>query len=232
MKEYTLYHFNGVPVVAQPAFLPIPFLLWGLMTWLAGLRHPGWNLIQRLLAGLLASLVATAADVGHAMAHTESARLAGAPMDKILLSSGMPRTLYNNNDVPPATHIKRASGGLVFNTLCLSVSLLWRGLSRPGSYSRDLAELSCLSQGFILGASLVPMPMVDGGTILKWKLVEGGEVPAEADRMVRQTSTAVGGGLLGAGALLSLTKPRGWIVGGALAAGGLAAIAAAKGIFK
>jgi len=232
MKEYTLYHFNGVPVAAQPDFFPIPVLLWGLMTWLAGLRHPRWSWFQRLLAGLLASLVATAADLGHAMAHTESARLAGAPMDKILLSSGMPRTLYNDNDVPPATHIKRASGGLVYNTICLAFSLLWRGSSRPGSYSRDLAELSGLTQGFILGASLVPMPMVDGGTILKWKLVEGGETPAEADRKVRQTSTAVGGGLLGAGALLTLAKPRGWIVGGVLAVGGLAAIAAAKGMLK
>jgi hypothetical protein len=232
MKEYTLYRFNGVPVVAQPVFFPIPFMLWGLMTWLAGLRHPGWSWLQRLLGGALASQIATAADLGHAMAHTESARLAGAPMDKILLSSGMPRTLYNDNDVPPATHIKRASGGLVYNTLCLALSLLWRSLSRPGSYSRDLADLSCLSQGFILGASLVPMPMVDGGTILKWKLVERGETPVEAEQKVKQTSAAAGVGLLGVGALLTLTKPRGWIAGGVLAVGGLAAIAAAKGILK
>ena len=102
----TIYRFNGVPVMAQPDFWPAPILLTGLLAWAAGLRNPERSWPQRLTVGLLAMLLATIADVGHAMAHTISARLAGAPMDEILLSSGMPRTLYRDNRF----HLKPISG--------------------------------------------------------------------------------------------------------------------------
>ncbi|HZD56615.1 MAG TPA: hypothetical protein VE136_07835, partial [Anaerolineales bacterium] len=74
----TLYRFNGVPVVAQPDFWPAPILLTGVLTWVAGLRKPERSWPQRLSVALLAMPVAWFADVGHAMAHTVSARLAGA----------------------------------------------------------------------------------------------------------------------------------------------------------
>ncbi len=162
-----LFHFNGVPVVAQPGFWPIPFLLTGFLTWLAGLRKPERSWLQRFGVALLAMPVALLADVGHAMAHTISARLAGAPMDEVLLSSEMPRTLYQNNEVPPRTHIVRALGGPVFSATCATLSLLWRSLSPEGSLSRDLANASLAGHSFILVGSLAPLPMVDGGTILK-----------------------------------------------------------------
>src|SRR5512146_3491745 len=106
----TLYRFNGVPVKVQPAFWPIPFLVTGVLAWIAGLRRPDRSWPQRLVVGLTSLLVALPADIGHAMAHTVSARLAGAPMDEILLSSEMPRTLYENNDVVPSVHIMRSRG--------------------------------------------------------------------------------------------------------------------------
>ena len=70
----TLYRFNGVPVVAQASFWPAPILLTGLLAWIAGRRHPELTWLQRLGVGLLAMLVALPADIGHAMAHTISAR--------------------------------------------------------------------------------------------------------------------------------------------------------------
>jgi hypothetical protein len=59
------------------------------------------------------------------MPHTISARLAGAPMDEILLSSGMPRALYRNNKVLPQTHIHRSLGGPIFSLIGSWLSLLW-----------------------------------------------------------------------------------------------------------
>jgi hypothetical protein len=118
--------------------------------------------------GLLAMPVAHFAEIGHAMAHTISARLAGAPMDEILLSSGMPRTLYQNNAVPPQTHIKRSLGGPIFSLIGFTISLLWRRLSPQGSLSRDLADASLAAHSMILFGSLTPLPMIDGGTILNW----------------------------------------------------------------
>lgn len=227
----TLYRFNDVPVVAQPDFWPAPILLTGLLTWVAGLRKPERSLLQRLGVALLAMPIAFIADIGHAMAHTVSARLAGAPMDEILLSSGMPRTLYRNNAVPPRTHIRRSLGGPVFSLIGFSLSLLWRRISSPGSLSRDLAEASLAGHSFILLGCVVPLPMVDGGIILKWKLVEAGQSPKQADQTVHNVSLSLGSALLGLGAALGIMKKR-KLVGGLLAAGGLVGIAAGIDLLK
>jgi hypothetical protein len=227
----TLYRFNGVPVVAQPDFWPAPIMLTGLLAWVAGLRKPERSWPQRLGVALLAMPVAFLADVGHAMAHTVSARLAGAPMDEILLSSGMPRTLYENNNVSPQTHIRRSLGGPIFSLIGFTLSLLWRRISPRGSLSRDLAEASLAGHSFILLGSLAPLPMVDGGIILKWKLVEAGQSPEQADQTVHKASLSLGAAFLGLGALLGLFRKR-KLLGALLAAGGAAGIAAGLGWLK
>ncbi len=152
-------------------------------------------------------------------------------MDEILLSSEMPRTLYLNNEVPPRTHIRRSLGGPVFSLLCAMLSLLWRVLSPPNSLGRDLADASLAGHSFILAGSVAPLPMVDGGIILKWKLVESGQPPAQAEQLVRKISISLGMSLIGTGALLGLQGKSKWL-GSALAAGGLAAIAGGKGWLK
>ena len=227
----TLYHFNGVPVVAQPDFWPDPILLTSVLAWVAGLRKPERSWPQCLGVALLAMPVALFADIGHAMAHTIGARLAGAPMDEILLSSGMPRTLYQDNAVPPQTHIRRSLGGPIFSLIGFSFSLLWHFLSQPGSLSRDLADASLAGHSFILLGSVAPLPMVDGGIILKWKLVEAGQSPEQADQTVRKTSLSLGAGFLGLGAVLGLVRKR-KLISGLLAAGGAVGIAAGIGWLK
>lgn len=225
------FRFNGVPVVVQPLFWPIPFLVIGVLTWIAGLRRPDRSWSQRLAVGLLAAPVAMFADIGHAMAHTISARLAGAPMDEILLSAEMPRTLYENNRVSPQVHMMRSLGGPLFSLICSALSLLWRFLSPHGSLSRELSEISLVGHSFILSGSVVPMPMVDGGIMLKWQLVRSGKSVEQADRMVHQASSRLGALVLLLGCALGLMNKRRW-VGGLLAACGLAGIAAGKGWLK
>jgi hypothetical protein len=227
----TLYRFNGVPVVAQASFWPAPIMLTGLLSWVAGRRKPERTWLQRLGVGLLAMLIALPADIGHAMAHTISARLAGAPMDEILLSSGMPRTLYQYNEVPPQTHIRRSLGGPIFSLIGSMLSLVWWRFSPRGSLSHDLAEASLAGHSFILLGSVAPLPMVDGGIIMKWKLVEAGQSPEQADRTVHQTSLGLGAAFLGLGALLGIARKQ-KLVGGLLAACGAAGIAAGIGWLK
>ena len=228
----TLYRFNGVPVVIQTAFWPIiPILLTGFLAWIAGLRQPERSWRQRLGLGLLAMPFALLADIGHAMAHTISARRAGAPMDEILLSTGMPRTLYQNNAVPPRTHIQRSLGGPIFSLICSVLSLLWWRNTPPESASHELAEVSLVGHSFILLGSIAPLPMVDGGTILKWKLVKVGQSPEQADQTVRKTSLSLGTILFGLGTILGFVRKR-KLVGGLLAAGGVAGIAAGIGWLK
>lgn len=228
----TLYHFNGVPVVVQSIFWPlIPILLTSFLAWIAGLHKPERSWLQRLGIGLLAMPLALAADIGHAMAHTISARLAGAPMAEILLSAGMPRTLYQNNAVPPQIHIQRSLGGPIFSLICSVFSLMWWHNTAPESTSHELAEVSLVGHSFILLGSMAPLPMVDGGTILKWKLVEAGQSPEDADQVVRKTSMGLGTALLGLGALFGLVHER-RLVGGLLAASGVAGITAGIGWLK
>ncbi|MCB8983196.1 MAG: hypothetical protein H6659_05210 [Ardenticatenaceae bacterium] len=182
----TVIHFNGVPVNVRPIFWIAPPTMWLMLTWLAGKRRPERSLGQRLLVALLGLPFPFLADVGHALAHTESAKRAGAPMDQVLLSLDMPRTLYNNNDVTPAIHRQRSLGGPIYSAASLLGSLLWRALSAPDSLSRELADIACLSHGFILTGALLPLPIVDGGVILKWTLVEQGYTPEDANAVVKK----------------------------------------------
>ena len=182
----TIGHFNGVPVNVRPIFWVAPPTIWLALVWLAGKRKPERSLGQRLLVALLGLPFPFLADVGHALAHTESAKRASAPMDQVLLSLDMPRTLYTNNDVAPAIHRQRSLGGPVYSAASLLVSLLWRALSAPNSLSHELAHVACLSHGFILTGALLPLPVVDGGVFLKWTLVEQGYTPEAADAVVQK----------------------------------------------
>ncbi|MCB0121975.1 MAG: hypothetical protein KDE58_07010, partial [Caldilineaceae bacterium] len=81
---------------------------------------------------------------------------------------------------------------------------------------------------FILLGSLTPLPIVDGGVILKWKLVEAGQSPAQADQIVQKSTNGLSVALLALGALLGVFGKRKW-VGSLLAAGGAAGIAVGSG---
>jgi hypothetical protein len=226
-----LFRFNGASVVAQPAFWPVLILLMGFLTWMAGKRKPALSWPQRLGVAFLAMPVALFAEIGHAMAHTFSARHAGAPMDEILLSANMTRTLYENNAVPPQTHIWRSLGGPIFSLINFTLSLLWRRFSPHGSLRQDLADVSLLGHSIILLGSIAPLPMVDGGIILKWELVKAGKTPEQADQTVHKVSLGLGAVGLSLGAVIgSIGKRK--LLGGLLAAGGAAAVAAGIGWLK
>jgi hypothetical protein len=224
----TLYHFNGVPVVARPSFWPLLVLVTGVLVWVAGRRNRERSWLQRVGLGLLALPVALCAEIGHAMAHTVSARAAGAPMDEILLSAGMARTLYLDNDVAPHTHIQRSLGGPIFSLVGFLLSLLWWRTAPSGSISRDLAGVSLFGHSVILFGSITPLPMIDGGIILKWKLVEAGQSPEQAEQTVRNASVGLGETAVGLGVLSGLLRKPKW-VSALLAMAGAAAIAAGIG---
>jgi hypothetical protein len=227
-----LFTVWGTPVKVKPVFWANVLGLWGLLSWLSGRAKPERPWAMRLLAGLLSALALLAADVGHAMAHILSARYAGAPMDEILLSEGMPRTVYHDNDVPPRVHRLRALGGPLYSAVGLLTSLALRALAPRGSLAREVTNWSCLGHSFILGGSLVPLPIVDGGAILKWTLVERGQAPEEADEVIRQINLSLGMAATATGAALAVTRrgsppQRRWLPAlGLIAAGGIALAAA------
>lgn len=217
----------GTPVRIRPGFWAAVAALWSLTTWLAGRDRPGRPWPVRLAVGFLSMATLLSADVGHALAHIFSARWAGAPMSEVVLSHGMPRTLYHDAGVSPRAHRKRALGGPLFNAVGLAVALAGRRLAGRESVTREILTWSALGHGLLLAGSLAPLPMVDGGSILKWTLVEGGAAEDEADAIVQRASLAVGGTAAGTGVILAARHHK--LAGLGLMAGGVVALAAGLG---
>lgn len=169
--------------------------VWGGVTWLGLHWHPERGFWQGLLIGFVTTLLLLVVEFGHDLAHIFSARYAGAPMDEILISGDMPRTLYSNNDVSPNVHRMRALGGPIFNTMGLLLSLAIYGVASSNSITKELAGWWALGHGLQLIMSLSPLPPVDGGTILKWTLVARGRTETEADEVVRRVGWVMGIGM-------------------------------------
>jgi hypothetical protein len=214
---------NRVDLIVEPSFWISPTGIWAGLIWLARRRHPDLNWARSTLVGGLGTVILIGSDVGHALAHTISARLAGAPMDRIVFSLGMPRTLYDNDNVPPRAHIIRSTGGPVFNAIGLGLSLLWRAATIPKTPAHDLALLACSVNGALCFVSLVPLPNIDGGVLLKWGLVARGATLAQADQAVHTADLALALILAGTGLAVFLTGRR-RIGAGLLAAAALVAV--------
>ena len=201
----------GTPVKVSFMVLLIIVVLWGGVTWLGLYWHPERGFWQGLLIGLVTALLLLVAEYGHPLAHIFSARFAGAPMDEILISLDMARTLYSNNDVLPKAHRMRALGGPIFNLVGLLLSLAIYAVASGNPIAAELAGWSALGHGLLLIMSLSPLPPVDGGTILKWTLVERGKTEREADEIVRRFDWVIGIGaaIIGVGMIVMQM----WIAG-------------------
>jgi len=226
-KFQPLFTIHNTPVEVKTGFFANLLALCAAMSWQAGRQQPGRGGLTRVLIGGLSAAALIMADVGHAFAHTVSARYAGAPMDEIQISSGMPRTIYHEDHVPPRAHRMRAMGGPVFSALGLGISLLIRSLVPRHSIAREVADWSAVGHGLILTGSLAPLPIVDGGSLLKWTLVDRGRTHAQADQIVKQAGIATGVAATGAGVMFA-TRRR-WLPAVGLIAAGMVAIGAALG---
>jgi Zn-dependent protease len=210
----------GTPVVVKGGtWLPLTQLaVWSMMAWLAGRDRTERTWGQRLGIGALTMATILGSEWGHNLAHAAAARLVGKPMDALCITWGMPLVVYyelEDETVTPRQHISRALGGPLFNVLLLPLALLFRRFTRPGSGLRDMANAAVGMNVFLCTASLLPIPGIDGGPILKWSLVERGSTPAEADETMQRVDRILGGGL-GLAAFAALRKRR-WFLGGLLA---------------
>ncbi len=177
---------SGTLVKVKPVVVLVLAALWLVVSGLGWLLHPYRTLPQALLIGLVSALLMAVAEFGHPFAHMISARYAGAPMDELIISEGMPRTLYSNNSVPANAHRLRALGGPMFNVLGMLLSVSILAIAPANSLVREWASWSAFGHGMLLIESLFPVPMVDGGALLKWTLVAGGMAPDQADNVIRR----------------------------------------------
>jgi hypothetical protein len=155
----------------------------------------------------------------------------------------MPRTLYWNNDVPPRAHIVRSLGGPVYSAIGLLIGIGWLLLTPPETPAlradaasvaevalRYLGEIWTVANGGIFLALFAPLPLVDGGVILKWALVVGGATEAKADELVRRIGLGLGVGLLAVGVFFLLEAA--WLLAGVLILMDLVVLGAALKIIR
>jgi len=229
-KMVSLRIFN-TPVRVKPIVFLLVAAIWAGATGLDLYWHPGRGFWPAVLIGFATMVLLILADFGHALGHIFSARYAGAPMDEIRITvTQMPHTLYENNAVSPDVHRLRALGGPVFNLLCLLLSIAVFAVAPAGSVARELATWSASGHSMILIMSLAPLPIVDGGTLLKWTLVARGWSETAAEATMRRAGWLFGVAavLLGLG-LLALQV---WIIGGIFAAAGIIILGIAAGVVR
>jgi Zn-dependent protease len=168
---------------------------WALLSWRAGRNDPGRSARERVAIGGASMLVLLGSEWCHNLAHAAAAWHIRKPMDVIRITWGMPLVVYydlHDPRVKPREHIVRALGGPVFNALTLPVwGLLKRRMKNPAC--QEVLAVGFWMNVFLSTVSLLPLPGIDGGPILKWSLIERGRSPEQADLIVRKTDAALSG---------------------------------------
>lgn len=220
----------GTPVVVVgKTWLPVTqIVIWAIMTRLVAKKSPERSFREHLTVGGLSMAAILGSEWGHNLAHAAAANWVGKPMDAIRITGGMPLCVYHDihdENVSLREHIFRALGGPVFNTLLLGLVSVLRYFTPTESRARQITDYGLGMNAFLATASLLPIPGIDGGPILKWGLVESGHSIKDADMVVRQVDKVTGLGL-GIVAGVAMKKKR-WFWG--VISGMLSAIALAVG---
>ncbi len=228
-------HVFGTPMVVK-GWTGLPVLelgSWIVLTCVAGRKQPDWSLRKRLSAGAITTAIILGFEWCHNLAHAAVASSIGKPVDAIRIFFGTPLLIYydiNDQQVDPTQHISRAMGGPIFNALMIPFAWLARCYSQEGTLSHYVANFALGTNMFISMVSLLPIPGIDGGPILKWSLVEAGRTRAEADGIVRGVNLAMGSGLSVA-AGVALKKRRKWLAA-AIAAFAATSLVIGLGLLK
>ena len=170
-------------------------IVWGIMSWIAGKTRPDRSLGERMRIATFTMPVVLGSEWGHNLAHAAAANWIGKPMDAMRITWGMPLCVYydiNDDSVTPRQHILRALGGPLFSFILLVLSSVLRRITPKESLFREVADVSYTTNAFISTVSLLPIPGIDGGPILKWSLVERGRTVEEADQAIRKVDSGLG----------------------------------------
>jgi len=170
-------------------------IVWGIMVRIAGNTRPDRSLGERMHLATLTMPVVLGSEWGHNLAHAAAANWVGKQMDAIRITWGMPLCVYhdiNDASVTPRQHILRAMGGPLFSFTLLLSSIAVQRLSPKDSLTREIADVSAVTNAFLSTVSLLPIPGIDGGPILKWSLVERGCTVQKADRVIRKVDGGLG----------------------------------------
>jgi Zn-dependent protease len=208
-------HVFGTPMVVRgwTGFPLIELVAWAILSMVAGQKRPDWSWHKRICAGALTSTILLGSEWSHNLAHTAVAYIIGQPVDAIRIFFGTPLLIYydiNDQKVISHEHLLRALGGPVFNALMIPLFWLIKQFTPAGSLARYNANFALGTNIVLSTVSLLPIPGIDGGPLLKWSLVETGRTPELADEIVKKVNLTLGS-VLGITAGLAVKKRRKWL---------------------
>jgi Zn-dependent protease len=211
----------GVPLVVKSwTGLPVLELVaWVISSWLTQKKRPDWSEAKQAGAGAFMAMILFGLEWCHNLAHTLVASRIGKPVDAIRIVWGTPLLIYydiNDEQVLPHQHILRAVGGPIFNAILLPILWLAKRDTSPGTLARYLADFALGTDAVLSTISLLPIPGIDGGPILKWSLVKAGSSPEQADAAVKSVNRYLGVGLAAASGLAAKKRKK-WLAVGATA---------------
>ena len=189
-NEKTIGIIGKTPItrVGYTWFPVTQLALWAIFSKSASKRKPENSYLQWSREGFMKMAVVLGSEWCHNLAHLYTSDWIGKPMDQMRIQAGMPRCIYheiNDEDVTPSQHIARSLGGPIVNLLLLSVMGMMRTVTKPDSIAGETAKIAYQTNLLLSLVSLLPIPGIDGGPILKWSLVNRGKMIEEADQIVQ-----------------------------------------------
>jgi len=210
VEEKTIGFIGKTPITRVGfTWFPVAQLtLWAIFARSASRRKPQNSRLHWSQEGFLKMAVVLGSEWCHNLAHLIISNWIGKPMDQIRIQAGMPRCIYheiNDQDVTPCQHIARSLGGPVISTALLPIAGVARTLTKSDTIAGETAKTAYQTNLFLSLISLLPIPGIDGGPILKWSLVNRGKTITEADQVVQKVNgpLAVFLGLFSSWAFLS-----------------------------
>lgn len=173
-------------------WLPLTqLIMWGIMTHVSKKKRPEEGFSRHITEGALTSSAILGSEWCHNLAHVFIADWIGKPMDELQIQFGMPRCRYeeiNDREVSPRQHVIRSLGGPLINLVMIPLTALAKFLTKPDTITRETAKAAFQTNVFLSAVSLLPIPGIDGGPILKWSLVEKGYEIEEADQVIQRVN--------------------------------------------
>lgn len=172
MRSIPLGHWFGLQITAHRS-APITYAALLAVFFSLATGWLGQDVATALAISLLAALMHFSSTLLHHIGHAIAARRTGYPMIGVMFVFGIAQSKYPRDEpsLPGHIHIRRALGGPLMSTLvmvaCGALAVLLR--TEPPTALWWLLVWGWLDNLLVysLGA-LLPVPIFDGGTLLKW----------------------------------------------------------------
>jgi hypothetical protein len=165
-RRIRLFRLLGVPVETTPLAFLNPIALYASSFVLTLIVQPDLALGERLVSASIFAVLGLATLFIHSIGHIIGGKIAGSPMDSLLLTATRQVNVYEGDQehFTPRVHLLRASGGPAGNFAAALIGLVVVLVGGPSIYALFFTAAN------LFGAisALAPFPSVDGEVIWRY----------------------------------------------------------------